>query len=274
MGSTNPVFVLPGAAEAHASEIADRLWQSATNSSGQMCTCPGLIFVAKSAHSVELIKALGAGFDQQQAATVLYPRVQSLYTKRTAEIVGVDGVELRAGTIGALARPAGTPEDAPMPIRVPSALFKVDFETFRKNPALHEEVFGPAAIVVVCDRPQDLVDAAASVYGSLTGTIWAAAADESLARSVQSVLEQRVGRLIYNGVPTGVDVVPAMVHGGPYPATNAPHTSAVGPTAIERWCRPVAYQNTPETFLPAELRNSNPLRIRRLVNGKLMEAEG
>jgi NADP-dependent aldehyde dehydrogenase len=133
--------------------------------------------------------------------------------------------------------------EAGQPIRCSPALFRATYETFRRSPALHEEIFGPAAIAVICESEQELAEAAAAIHGSLTGTIWASASDEDLARRLGTVLESRVGRLIYNGVPTGVEVCPAMVHGGPFPATNQPHTTAVGPFAIQRWCRPVCYQS-------------------------------
>ena len=122
--------------------------------------------------------------------------------------------------------------------------------------------------MVVCYDDRQLVDAAAMIQGSLTGTIWAGGTDGELAQRVQNILEQRVGRLIYNGVPTGVEVSPSMVHGGPFPATNQPHTTAGGAFAVTRWTRPICYQSTPEAMLPAELRNANPLKVRRLVNGE------
>ncbi len=271
MGSTNPVFVLPGAAEAQHVAIAERLAQSATNSAGQMCTCPGLLFAVRGPSAEDLLKSLALHFNQTPPLTMLSPRTRSLYAQRVREVGAVAGVEIRAGS--------PNPGHAPTldhaeewkvgsPVRCSPALFKTAFDTFRRSPTLHEEVFGPALLVVLCESTDQLLDAAASVHGSLTGTIWAGAADADLAMGVQSVLEQRVGRLIYNGVPTGVEVADAMVHGGPYPATNQAHTTAVGPQAIRRWCRPVCYQNTPEAFLPPELRASNPLNIRRLVNGR------
>lgn len=266
MGSTNPVFVLPGAAEGHAADIAERLVASATASGGQMCTCPGLVFCAKDKTSDELIAAMTIAFKRTPPPTALYPKLASLFSKRLAEVRGVPGVDVR--TVGV---------DAPhwqmgSPIRLQPALLRCGLETFKRNPTLHEEIFGPAMIVVVCERGDDLIEAASSVHGSLTGTIWAGAIDEELARRVQLTLEQRVGRLIFNGVPTGVEVAPAMVHGGPFPATNQPHSTAVGSAAIRRWCRAVCYQNTPETFLPPELRNANPLKLRRLVNGAWVDA--
>lgn len=270
MGSTNPVFVLPGAAMGQGEVIAERLVQSATNSGGQMCTCPGLIFVVRGEGAEKIQRAMAKLLNESQPQTMLNPRTRATFAHRVEEVAAVKGVSIRAGSVQAGHRTGRDAEQhvAGSPIRVSAALFRTDMDTFLRTPTLHEEIFGPAAILVTCADEQQLVDAAAAIQGSLTGTIWAGAPDEALAGRVQQVLEQRVGRLIYNGVPTGVEVCAAMVHGGPYPATNQPDTTAVGPLAIRRWCRPVCYQNTPDQLLPAELRNGNPLKIRRMVNGK------
>jgi 2,5-dioxopentanoate dehydrogenase len=263
------VFVLPEAMRAQAEGIAERIANSMTASNGQMCTCPGLVFAARSAETETLIKGIARTLDTLVPQAMLSHRTRANYSRRIDEVSRVPGVELRGGSPQAGHRASATDVYEPgTPIRCSSALFRTTFEQFRRQPALHEEVFGPAAIVVVCEDEEELAKAAASVQGSLTGTVWAVAADEKLARRVQQILEQRVGRIIFNGVPTGVEVCAAMVHGGPYPATNQAHTTAAGAFAIRRWARPVAYQNVPDTFLPEELRNSNPLGIRRLVNGE------
>ncbi|MEX2220114.1 MAG: aldehyde dehydrogenase (NADP(+)) [Phycisphaerales bacterium] len=270
MGSTNPIFILPGAAEAQAEAIAERLVASATNSGGQMCTCPGLFFIAKGEGAEQLQRAMARLLNEGQPQTMLSARTRANFARRAEEVAGTTGVDVRAGSVQAghrTAREAQHHADG-TPIRASAALFRATFDAFKRSPALRDEVFGPAAILVVCDDPEQLVDAAAAIQGSLTGTIWAGGTDEPLARRIHQVLEQRVGRLIYNGVPTGVEVAAAMVHGGPFPATNQPQTTAVGPFAVRRWCRPVCYQNAPDAFLPAELRNGNPLRLRRLVNGE------
>lgn len=272
MGSTNPVFCLPGALEAQADAIAERLYQSATSANGQMCTCPGLIFVPRCSGAETLIKALAKFMNEATPQMMLNRRTRSIFAKRTSEVMAVAGVEVRGGSPQAAHREAQAAEDKPgTPIRSSPVLLRATYDTYRKSPTLHEEVFGPAVVVVVCDTEHKLPDAAASIQGSLTGTIWAGAADSNLARRLQTILEQRVGRVIFNGVPTGVEVSAAMIHGGPYPATSRPDTTAVGPEAIRRWARPVCYQNVPEMFLPAELRNSNPLRVRRRINGEWSE---
>lgn len=267
MGSTNPVFTLPGALESQADAIAERLAASATAANGQMCTCPGLIFAVRGAGAESLLKAVANQLNGMTPQAMLNERTQRNFSRRISEVAAVSGVEARGGSPNAGHRAEGE-NIRDKPIRSSPVIFRTTFDTFRKNPTLHEEIFGPAAIMVVCDDADQLASAAAVIQGSLTGTIWAGAADTALAKTIQAILEQRVGRLIFNGVPTGVEVAPAMVHGGPFPATNQPHTTAVGPFAMTRWTRPICYQNVPEAFLPPELRNTNPLKIRRLVNGE------
>ena len=273
MGSTNPIFCLPGALDAQADAIAERLYNSATTANGQMCTCPGLIFAARADGADALSRAMAKLMNEAQPQMMLSRRTRRNFAIRVGEVMGTPGVEVRAGSPQAAHRDAADADDQPgFAIRSSPVLFKTTFDHFRKSPSLHAEVFGPALILVLCDSPGQLADAAASIQGSLTGTIWASAADEALARRLQRILEQRVGRLIFNGIPTGVEVCPSMVHGGPYPATNQPQATSVGPFAIQRWCRPICYQNVPEAFLPQELRNANPLQIRRLVNGVWSQA--
>jgi NADP-dependent aldehyde dehydrogenase len=273
MGSTNPIFLLPAALDSSAPEAADRLFASITASNGQMCTCPGLIFTIRGDGTEAFLRAIAKPFNEAQPQTMLNHRVRQTFAKRAGEVVALTGVDVRAGSPEAAHRTSERADQVKPnePIRASASLLRTTFETFRKFPTLHDEVFGPLAIVVVCENDRQLLDAAAMIQGSLTGTIWAGAKDVELARRVQGVLEQRVGRLIYNGVPTGVEVCASMVHGGPFPATNQPHTTAVGAFAIQRWARPIAYQNTPESMLPPELRNANPLKLRRLVNGEWTE---
>jgi 2,5-dioxopentanoate dehydrogenase len=265
MGSTNPVFVLPAALASEGALIAERIAGSATASGGQMCTCPGLVFGPRGAAVESFLTELAKAIDSAGPITMLNPRTLRNFARRALEVAEAPGVELLAGTCET---PTGDASLDSGPARTAAAIFKTGFQTFRTNPALRDEVFGPATLVVMCEGEQQLLEAAASVQGSLTATIWASGDDARLARRLHQILEQRVGRIIYNGVPTGVEVCNAMVHGGPYPATNQQHTTAVGMYAIKRWARPVCYQNAPDGLLSPELRNGNPLGIRRLVNGE------
>ncbi|MFN0132156.1 MAG: aldehyde dehydrogenase (NADP(+)) [Phycisphaerales bacterium] len=269
MGSTNPIFVLPSALESQG-DLAERLAGSITAANGQMCTCPGLIFVPRGGAAEALTQALAKALNAVTPQTMLSRRTLGIYQRRLEEIRAAAGVEqvvglVEPGTAAERAKAAG-------PIRCSPALLRTSLDAFRKTPTLQEEVFGPAALIVVCDKPEQLPEAAACIRGSLTGTLWLGSADQKLARQVLAVLEQRVGRIIFNGVPTGVEVCHSIVHGGPFPATNQPHSTAVGPLAIRRWVRPICYQNAPDAFLPAELRNSNPMKLRRTVNGEIVEA--
>lgn len=265
MGSVNPVFVLPGACESLGQSIAERLALSITNSNGQMCTCPGLIFGVRSTALEDFTRILVNQMIAAGARPLFSERVRDSFVARIAQCLGVAGVEVRGGATPLVGADLGE-------FRATPVLLRTRFDVFREHATLREECFGPSAILVVCDEAGQLLEAAGLVEGSLTATVFAAGADAGLARELQPKLESLAGRIIYNAVPTGVEVVEAMVHGGPFPATNQAHATAVGARAIERWCRPVAYQNSPQSMLPAELRDENEMRISRRVNGSLERA--
>ncbi|QQS08597.1 MAG: aldehyde dehydrogenase (NADP(+)) [Phycisphaerales bacterium] len=244
MGSVNPVFVMPVALELHGRSIADKLFASVTGSCGQMCTCPGLIFAIKGDEFETFSRTLASLFDTGQAQPMLSRRTRDTFAKRVGEAATVSGVEIRGGS-------------PPQPVASSSAitgspiLLRTKAEVFEQSPTLREEIFGPATILVGCDSFDQMRSCAGLIRGSLTGSIFANAQDAPLAAAIVRVLEMRVGRIVFNGVPTGVEVRESMVHGGPSPATNQQHTTAVGPRAIERWCRPICYQGFPEPMLPA-----------------------
>lgn len=267
MGSTNPVFLLRHALQSQGESIAEKLASSITGSNGQMCTCPGLLFVLKGEETESMLRHLTTLLDHTGPQPLLNRRTMETLAKRVGEVTRTKGVEVRVGGGGRgmameVSKQGGTSGIASGP-----GLFRTTLATFRAERNLHKECFGPVAIVVVCETEQEMLEGASLVQGSLTGSIFASAMDATLAARIQGVLEQRVGRLIFNGVPTGVEVCHAMTHGGPYPATNQPQSTAVGPLAIERWCRPLTYQNAPEQNLPPELRGENALGIERVVNG-------
>jgi NADP-dependent aldehyde dehydrogenase len=142
----------------------------------------------------------------------------------------------------------------------------VEGKTFIENTSLHQEVFGPYSIVVQCENAVQLEEIISKLEGQLTGTIMAENDEATHYPEVVSALQNRVGRLIFNGVPTGVEVCPSMVHGGPYPASTDSRFTAVGVHSIKRWVRPLSFQDWPDNMLPDELKNKNPLGIYRLVN--------
>jgi len=243
--------VLPTAAEERGGVIADKLASSMTAFVGQQCTRPGLVFLIRNEAGERFTRELADRINDTHPATMLAPRIRTRFAERLQILRRLEGVELRAGAITG---------EGPDTAQASPVLLRVRGETFTRHKPLHEEIFGPAAVLVVCDSEEDLVRALSVVVGSLTGSIFAEDFDAPLAGRVQAVLEQRVGRLIYNGVPTGVEVAEAMVHGGPWPATTQPWTTAVGPASMERWCRPVCYQNVPARFLPPSLRDAAPGR--------------
>jgi NADP-dependent aldehyde dehydrogenase len=148
-----------------------------------------------------------------------------------------------------------------------AALLETDYAAFTDDPALHEELFGPATLLVTGTNRERMLAAARALRGHLTATILGTDADLREYAELISILETKVGRVIYNGFPTGVEVTHAMVHGGPYPATSDGRSTSVGSQAILRFARPVCYQNLPQHALPAELRDDNPRGILRLWNG-------
>lgn len=181
------------------------------------------------------------------------------------------GVDRHTGTEGVLVLAKGTAPDGPnaaLPI-----LFKIKSDALKAHSDLSEEVFGPASVVVEADSKQDMLEIARNLNGHLTATVHGTGSDLAEYKDLLDILEQKVGRLLINGFPTGVEVCSAMVHGGPFPATTDPRSTSVGTAAINRFTRPVCYQNMPQALLPDELKDTNPLGIWRLVNGRLSKEE-
>ncbi len=270
MGSTNPVFILPEAARTQADTIAQLLTEAITAFSGQQCTCPGLIFLVDGPDTRNLLAAMAKRFNTAPEQTMLAARIRDAFTRRLNAWSSLDGVEI-ASDINRIKPSKSLSKNGtagPGPISAPPALLRTTSAVFLGRDELHGEIFGPAALVVLCPEEKSMAHCAAAIQGTLTASIFLGGDDRTLAKRLLSVLEHRAGRIIFNGVPTGVEVCEAMVHGGPYPATNRPDTTAVGPLALERWCRPVSYQNGMGALLPPELRDDNPGSIRRRVDGK------
>ncbi|MGH3714985.1 MAG: aldehyde dehydrogenase (NADP(+)), partial [Micromonosporaceae bacterium] len=248
LGSVNPVVVLPAAAAERPGAIATGYLGSLTLGAGQFCTSPGLLFVPESATA--LLDAVASQVAGATGAPMLSERIHAGYA------AGVTSRE-------ALTEPVASGSAGDGPWGATPYLSRVDVATFAARPELAEEVFGPAGLVVTYRDPADLTAALGTLRGSLTGSVHANAADHDTARHIAAALAPRVGRLIYNGWPTGVAVCWAMHHGGPWPASTAAAYSSVGATAIRRWLVPVAYQDWPDELLPPELADANPLGIPR-----------
>ncbi len=257
MGSVNPLVLLPAALTERGEAIADGLAQSVLMGAGQMCTKPGLVFGIAGPDMERFTARLTERIGASGPLTLLNAGVRHKFAASIEAIQGAPELTtLIEGTC------SGTADCSP-------SLFLVDAAVWRANPTLHEEAFGPAAMLIRCADEAELLAAVADVEGQLTGTVHAGQAEKpALVAQVVGLLEERAGRVIFNGYPTGVEVCHAMVHGGPYPATTAPATTSVGQSAIRRFTRPIAYQNLPDSLLPPALQNANPLGIERKVNGK------
>lgn len=188
---------------------------------------------------------------------MLHPNIKSAYEKYKSNALEQDAVKIEA-----------VYKDAVKPNYAKQTVVSVEGSVFLNNKILHQEVFGPYSIVVQCKNAAEMESVISNLEGQLTGTIVAENNEEQNYANIIEALQNRVGRLIFNGVPTGVEVCNAMVHGGPYPASTDSRFTAVGVNAIKRWVRPICYQNWPNHLLPDVLKDENPLRILRAVDGK------
>lgn len=246
LGSINPVFVTEGAADARGTEIAEGFIESVTLGNGQFCTKPGLMFLP-AGHALD--DALVEKGKAVRTGRLLTESIASSFTERTRSLAE----DLPEQVLLQTRELDGSPQPG---------LMKLDFGTFVNNAEkINTEVFGPFAVVIEYTNPQELLEAVSLLEGSLTATIHAEDDESESVRGLMWSLQEKVGRVIFNGWPTGVSVTPAQHHGGPFPAsTNSFHTG-VGTAAVERFLRPVAFQNTPEQLLPPALQSANPWGI-------------
>ncbi|HYE97068.1 MAG TPA: aldehyde dehydrogenase (NADP(+)) [Rubricoccaceae bacterium] len=257
MGSVNPFVVLPEAASGRGPAVAAALCGSLTLGVGQFCTGPGLVFIPEGAAGDAFLDALAANVGATPAGPMLTAGIARAYRAGADRLAATPGVR-------ACARAAS----GDGPALGAAALFETDTATFRAHPHLAEEVFGPVALAVRYRDAADLAAVAASLEGQLTATVHGTAADLEAHAGSLAALEGRVGRVVFNGVPTGVEVGHATVHGGPFPATSDGRSTSVGTRALSRWVRAVCWQDAPEAVLPPELHDANPLGLRRLVDGR------
>ena len=256
MGSVNPVIILPNALNNRADDLAKTYAGSITLGTGQFCTNPGLILGIKGDDLTQFISELAAQIVQVDPMCMLHPNIIGAY-----EINKEKAISQKDLTV------VSDYQDEVKSNFARQVITTVEGKTFLENPTLHQEVFGPYSIIVQCKNKEQLETIVASLEGQLTGTVIADNNEENDFSGVISALQNRVGRIIFNGVPTGVEVCPSMNHGGPYPASTDSRFTAVGIHSIKRWVRPFSYQDWPNNLLPAELQNENPLGISRLVNG-------
>lgn len=256
MGSSNPVFVLPMALKERGHEIAAAYAASVTLGVGQFCTNPGLLI--HQGKDDPFKHALITAFQNTTGGVMLTTAIANAYQAGLEKHLAVPGVEQLATS--------NTPpaaHNAASPI-----LLQGDSQAFNDNPRLSEEVFGPTGMLVSVDTKQAMLDTAEGLSGHLTATVHGTADELPDYQELLDILEQKVGRVVFNGFPTGVEVCSSMVHGGPFPATTDSKTTSVGTAAIDRFTRPVCYQNLPQLLLPAALQDNNLLGIYRLVNGE------
>ncbi len=260
MGSINPVFILPRALQERGEHIVAGLYGSFTLGGGQFCTKPGVVFVPKTGASEELARKLGERVAEASPFTLLTAGIRTAFVHGRDERKSTGNLRITVGK-------NGDPDDGSY--RVNPVVMETNAETFLANVELSEELFGPATLLVSHSNKAQVLEAASKLKGHLTATVHGTEEDFSEFADLISVLQTKVGRLVFNGYPTGVEVSHAMVHGGPYPATSDGRSTSVGTQAILRFCRPVCFQDCPNEFLPAELKDENPFRIWRMIDGEM-----
>lgn len=257
MASINPVFLFPGALAARSQAIAQGFAASLVGSVGQLCTNPGLLIAIDGPDLQQFEATVKEALQNAPAGTMLTPGIADAYQSGVAQLNAVKGVSCVA---------QGQSSDG-RPNSAQAALYSTDAERFLADTALESEVFGPASLLVRVRDVAQMREIAEHLEGQLTSTLQLEASDIDAARTLIPVLERKAGRILANGFPTGVEVTYAMVHGGPFPSTSNSMTTSVGATAIDRFLRPVCYQDLPDALLPDALKAGNPLGLWRLVDG-------
>lgn len=257
MGSINPVIMLPQALKNRQESLAKTYASSITLGTGQFCTNPGLILGIKNENLQLFIQNLGCEIVKIHPSVMLHPNIHHAYEKNKKSLMSQSDIKVVSQYEGELSMH-----------HAQQVITTVEGNTFLENPTLHQEVFGPFSLIVQCEDANQLEKIISQLEGQLTGTIIAEQTEISAYTDIIAALQLRVGRIIYNGVPTGVEVCPSMVHGGPYPSSTDSRFTAVGVDSIKRWVRPFSFQNWPNQQLPEELKDGNPLNIFRSINGQ------
>jgi len=257
MSSINPVILFPAALAARAEALAKGFVGSLVMGSGQFCTNPGVVLALAGPDLDRFTAAAGEALKEAQPQVMLTAGIHSAYNAGVEALAGHNSVELVARGAEGTGCTTGR-----------AALFATDAKSFLADRALGHEVFGAASVVVACADLDEAVAVLADMEGQLTATLHLDAADEGDAARFVPLLERKAGRILANGWPTGVEVSTAMVHGGPFPATSDARTTSVGTAAIERFLRPVCYQDLPDALLPAAVKRDNPLGLPRFVDGE------
>jgi 2,5-dioxopentanoate dehydrogenase len=263
MSSINPVYLLPQALAARGDDIAKGFAASLTMGVGQFCTNPGLVLGLAGAAFDRFALVAAEALGDVQGATMLTPGIAGSFQRGVAALAGQSCVKTLINSNDSAVQEAG--KGAP-------ALFQTTAAEFLAKHELHEEVFGPSSMLIACADVAEMVAVTERLEGQLTATLQLDEGDFAAAEQLLPVLERKVGRILANGFPTGVEVSTAMVHGGPFPATADGRSTSVGTGAINRFLRPVCYQNLAQALLPESLRDGNPSGIWRRVDGALGKA--
>jgi 2,5-dioxopentanoate dehydrogenase len=259
MSSINPVFLLRDALRERGAALAQGLLTSFTLGVGQFCTKPGLVFLQRGPETDNFLEKLAEAVRAAPCGTMLTSGIRDAFVENRRKITNIADVKTFA-TGSAIADASLTQTE--------TSVASTAAATFLSQPTLATEAFGPFTLVVLGENADELAACAAALEGQLTATLHGTPSDLVRARSLIGALEQKVGRIVVNGFPTGVEVSPAMNHGGPYPATTDVRFTSVGTAAIYRFARPVCYQGLADDLLPPALQNANPLGLLRLVNGQ------
>ena len=256
MGSVNPVLIFPKKLKNEYSELAVKYAKSITIGSGQFCTNPGII-ISFDTEIFNLFKnKLVEEIEKISPSCMLHPNIHKSYND------GVENIKKNRSVSVLTKKHIELGDNFPNHV-----ISSVTAKKFMEDKSLQQEIFGPCSLLVLCKDQHEMLNVIKSMEGQLTGTLLAEENDDYLTQEIINALELKVGRIIFNGVPTGVEVCPSMTHGGPYPASTDSRFSAVGINSIKRWLRPVSFQDFPQNLLPSELKNNNPLNIERNING-------
>lgn len=256
MGSLNPVVLLPEILAEKATTLGHNYANSIGMGSGQFCTNPGLLIGIKSPDFDQFIDSLSKVISEQEPQCMLHPVIAENYTKMS----NLMQQERHINTVGQYEKPVAENYAR-------ARITSVSAQEFISNPVLQQEVFGPYSLIIECKNASELQLVATQLEGQLTATIMGTETEVAQYKNVIDTLTEKVGRMLFNGVPTGVQVCPSMQHGGPFPASTDSRFTSVGTGSIKRFVRPVCFQNWPSNLLPEELQNTNHIGLFRMING-------
>jgi alpha-ketoglutaric semialdehyde dehydrogenase len=260
MGSVNPVVLLDGALTEHAETIAKNYAGSITLGMGQFCTNPGILIGVKSGALTIFANHLASELNNVSVVPMLHDGIQAAYFKNSTHALNQTGITCLT-------------KNTPAANAANPVLTTVEASVFLANPDLAEEVFGPYSILVQCENISELIQVWKSIQGQISTTIMGTENDLEKNKNLLQIATTIAGRVLLNGVPTGVEVCDSMVHGGPYPASTDSRFTAVGVKAVKRWLRPISFQNWPDHLLPSYLQNKNELGVWRAINGEFTKSD-